>query len=180
MNVANVWLMLLGLLAAPASPSKEVLDSSQIKEDPVAGKKAEAEFLKRLAREDRHLWLLFDRQHLRQHQAVLASLVKARARYERVRSKGALDSAGQAVGILLDDARKKMRDIDEWRNGSKIFADYDVLIKLIETDYPAALQASLSGNKRALFGVRREFDAQLKKLRSWLAEAAREPDDERD
>jgi hypothetical protein len=172
--------MLFGLLAAPASPGRGVLDSSQVKEDPVAGKKAEAEFLKRLAREDRHLWLLFDRQHLRQHQAVLAGLVKARTRYERARSKRALDSARQDVGVLLDDVRQKMRDIDEWRNGSKIFGEYDVLIKIVETEYPAALQASLKGNKRALFEVRREFDAQLKKLRSWLTEAAREPEDEQD
>jgi len=180
MSAGTTCLIILGLLGAPPSPSKEVLDSSQIKEDPVAGKKAEAEFLKRLAREDRHLWLLFDRQHLRQHQAVTAGLVKARARYEQARSKRAFDSARQDVGILLADVRLKMRDIDEWRNGSKIFADYDVLIKIIETDYPAALQASLSGNKRAVFDVRRAFDAQLKKLRAWLAEAAKEPEEERD
>jgi hypothetical protein len=73
-----------------------------------------------------------------------------------------------------------MRDIDEWRNGSKIFCDYDVLIELIEIDYPAAVQASLTGDKRTLANVRRAFDAQLKKLRSWLAEAAREPEEERD
>lgn len=172
--------MLLGLLAAPASPGGGVVDSSQVKEDPVAGKKAEAEFLKHLAREDRHLWLLFDRQHIRQHQAVMAGLIKARARYERARSQRGLDSARQDVGVLLDDIRRKMRDIDEWRNGSKIFGDYDVLIKIIEVDYPSALQASLKGNKRALLDVRRAFDAQLKKLRAWLAEAAMEPEDERD
>ncbi|HVY25664.1 MAG TPA: hypothetical protein VHB79_03905 [Polyangiaceae bacterium] len=136
--------------------------------------------MKRLAREDRHLWLLFDRQHLRQHQAVLSGLLKARARYEQPRSQRALDSARQEVSVLLDDARKKMRDIDEWRNGSKIFADYDALIQIIETDYPAALQASLKGNKRALCEARREFNARLKKLRAWLAEAAREPEEERD
>jgi hypothetical protein len=134
--------------------------------------------LKRLAREDRHLWLLFDRQHMRQHQAVLAGLIKARARYERVRSQRALDAARPEVGVVLKDVRQRMRDIDEWRNGSKIFGDYDVLIKLIETDYPAALQASLKGDKRTLLGARREFDAQLKKVRSWLAEAAREPERE--
>jgi hypothetical protein len=180
MSVPATCLLVFGLFAGPISPSEDVLDSSQVKEDPVAGKKAEAEFLKRLAREDRHLWLLFDRQHLRQHRAVLAGLIKARARYERVRSKRGLDSARPEVGLLLEDVRQKMRDIDEWRNGSKIFGDYDVLIKIIETDYPAALQASLKGNKRALVDVRREFDAQLKKLRSWLAEAAREPEEERD
>lgn len=174
------YLLTLGLFAGHASPSGEVLDSSQVKEDPVAGKKAEAAHLKRLAREDRHIWLVFDRQHMREHKAVLAGLMKARARYEKVRSTRALDPARQDVGTMLDDVRQKMRDIDEWRNGSKIFADYDVLIKLVETDYPVALQASLKGNKRTLVGVRRQFNVQAQKLRSWLAEAAREPDEERD
>lgn len=180
MSVPATCLVVLGLFAGPVSPSGEVLDSTQIKEDPVAGKKAEAAYLKHLAREDRHIWLLFDRQHLREHKAVLAGLMKARARYERVRSVRALERAQPEVAMMLDDVRQKMRDIDEWRNGSKIFGDYDVLIKLIETGYPAALQASLKGNKRTLRGVRREFDVQAQKVRSWLAEAAREPEEERD
>lgn len=162
----------------PVVVAGAVLDSSQVKEDPVAGKKAEAQLLKHLAREDRHLWLLFDHQHLHQHQAVLAALLKARARYEKVRSPRELDLAQQEVGGLLDGARDKMREIDEWRNGSKVFGDYDVLIRIIESDYPAALRASLSGNPRMLNDVRRESDGQVNKLTSWLAEAAKEPEEE--
>lgn len=180
MSVPATCLMVLGLFAGNVFPGAQVLDSSQVKEDPVAGKKAQAEYLKHLAREDRHRQLLFDRQHMRQHRAVLAGLMKARARYEKVRSKRALDSARQEVGIMLDDVRQKMRDIDEWRNGSKVFDGYDVLIEIIEADYPVALQASLKGSKRGLIDVRRAFDVQAKKLWSWLAEAAKEPDEERD
>jgi hypothetical protein len=179
MSSAATCLIVLALFGR-ISPSPEVVESSEVKEDPAAGKKAYEAFRKHQAREERHHRLLFDRQHMRQHKAVLAGLQKARARYERVRSKRALDPARQDVSVMLDDVRQKIREIDEWRNGSKLFGDYDVLIKTVEADYPAALQASLKGEKRKLIAVRREFDVQLKKITSWLAEAAREPDEEPD
>ena len=73
---------LLALTAALAAgarnprTSTEVLDSSQIKEDPVAAKKSEAAYLKHLAREDRHLRLRFDRDHLAQHKAALGEIMR--------------------------------------------------------------------------------------------------------
>jgi hypothetical protein len=178
MSSSATCLIALALFAGRISPSPEVVESSEVQEDFAAGKKAYEAFRKHQAREERHVRLLFDRQHMRQHKAVLAGLQKARARYERVRSKRALDPARQDVSVMLDDVRQKMRDIDEWRNGSKLFGDYDVLIKTVEADYPAAVQASLKGEKRKLTAVRREFDVRLKKITSWLAEAAREPDEE--
>ena len=172
------WLLAVALLAGRISPSPEVVDSSQIKEDPVAGKKAEAQFLKHLEREDRHLRLRFDREHLRQHDAVLASLRKARGRFDGVRSERGLDAAREDARRTIADVQQKMHDIDPWRNGTTLFKDYDFLIKLLETDYPRALQTSFGGDRRALMDVRKQFNDRMKQVRSWLAEAAKEGDEE--
>lgn len=176
----HTWVLAFTLLVGRISPSPEVVESSEVKVDPVAGKKAEAADLKRREREDRHLRLRFDRDHLRQHQAVLADLRKARGRYDRVRSQRAVDAAREEVRQLVAAARQKMQDIDQWRNGTTLFKDYDFLLAILETEYPPALQASFDGDRRALADLRKQFNARLKKVRAWLAEAAKEGDEEED
>ena len=180
MGAAAAWLIAFALLARNPRTSAEVLDSSQITVDPVAGKKAEAEYLAHLQREDRHLRLRFDREHLREHQAVLAGLREARARYERARAEAAVERALQDVGAMVAEIRQNVRAIDEWRNGSKLFDDYDALIGIVETAYPAALRAAFKGDRRALIAARNEFDARLNKVRSWLTAAGREGAEEDD
>lgn len=176
-----MWIAHLALLAATLSrisPSPDIVPSDEVREDPVAGKKAEAERAAEEAREERARRLRYDRDHMRAHRAVLAVIRKARARYDRVRSRRALDAAADAVRGIVAAARQDVQEIDRWRNSSMVLADYDALLALLEKQYPEGVAESLRGEPRALGDVRAQFDARIKKVRAWLSDAAKRPDDE--
>lgn len=170
--------VVLTAIVTPTSPSPDIVNSSQVREDPVAGKKAEAEFKKHLLREDRGRQLRFDRTHLRTHKQIVALFQKARSRYERAQSKRALEKAGEAAHTIATVVRRRIDEMDHWRNGSKIFADYDALLAMIEVDYPAAVAASLNGDKGQLKDVQSAFAARMKTITDWLTEAAAYVDEE--
>jgi hypothetical protein len=171
-------IVLLAEAVTPRSSSPDIVTSDHIREDPVAGKKAYEEFLIQLKREDEENQLRFDRDHMRDHRAVLALFRKARARYDRARTKRAVDGAHEAAHEIAVDIRHRMEQIDRWRNNAKVFADYDALLKLIEDDYPPALVASFNGEPEQLAGVRTAFDEHMKTVRQWLAQAVKQGDEE--
>jgi len=171
-------IVLLAETVTPRSSSPDIVTSDHIREDPVAGKKAYQEFQGQLKREDEENQLRFDRDHMREHEAVLALFRKTRARYDRARTRRAVDGAHEAAREIAADVRRRMEQIDRWRNHAKVFADYDALLKLIEDDYPPALLASFNGEPRQLAGVRSAFDEHMKTVRRWLAQAAKQGDEE--
>lgn len=176
-----MWIAQIALLAATLSrisPSPDIVPSDEIREDPAAGKKAEAERAAEEAREERARRLRYDRDHMRAHRAVLALIRKARARYDRVRNGRALDAATEAVRAIVAEARQKVQEIDRWRNSSLVLADYDALLGLFDQPYPAAVAASLRGEPRPIAGVRAQFDERMMKIRHWLSQAAKQGDDE--
>lgn len=171
-------IVLLAETVTPRSASPDIVTSDRLREDPVAGKKAYQQFQVQLKREDEENQLRFDRDHMREHEAVLALFRKSRARYDRARTKRAVDGAHQAAHEIAVDVRQRMEQIDRWRNHAKLFADYDALLKLVEDDYPPALLASFSGDAAQLASVRLAFDEHMKTARKWLARAVKQGDEE--
>src|SRR5438132_7912227 len=118
-----MWIARIALVAAALariSSSPDIVPSDEIREDPVAGKKAQTEFAARGMREERDRRLRYDRDHMRAHRAVLALIRKARARFDRVRAKRALDAAAESVRGIVAQGRQRVQQIDRWRNNSKV------------------------------------------------------------
>src|SRR4029079_5362645 len=137
-----MWIAHIALLAATLSrisTSPDIVPSDEVREDPAAGKKGEAERAAEEAREERARRLRYDRGHMRAHRAVLALIHKARARYDRVRSVRTLDAAAEDVRGIVAKARQEMQQIDRWRNSSMVLGDYDALLALFEKQYPEAV-----------------------------------------
>lgn len=176
-----MWIAHVALLAVTLSrisTSPDIVPSDEVREDPLAGKKAEAERAAEEAREERARRLRYDREHMRAHRTVLALIRKARARYDRVRSARALDATADAVRAIVVKARQEVQEIDRWRNSSMVLADYDALLALFDQPYPAAVAASLRGEPRALADLRAQFDGRMKKIHDWLSAAAKQGDEE--
>jgi hypothetical protein len=170
--------LLAAATLARISTSPDIVQSDEIREDVAAGKKAAAEFAAREARDERDRRLRYDRDHMREHRALLALIRKARARYDRVRSRRALDGAVEAVRGIVADGRQRVQQIDRWRNSSKVLEDYDALFALFDKAYPEAVASSLRGERHALAEARAQCDARMKKIRDWLSEAAIHEDDD--
>jgi hypothetical protein len=170
-------ILVLAEIITPRSPSPDIVDSSHVREDVEAGRKAQAAFQARVAREDHDRQLRFDRVHMREHKQMLALFRKARARYDRARTERAIDGARTATRGGATSIRHTMEEMDRWRNSSKVFGDYDALLESIENAYPAALEASLRGDRQPLTAVRASFDAHMNGVRRWLAQAAKHVDE---
>jgi hypothetical protein len=146
-------------------------------EDPVAGSKSTAQWRQHLADEERERQLQFDGQRLKQHRAVLKLLTAARARYDRARSKAAVLSAQKRLPPVVEEAQRRIKQIDRWGNNSRLLVDYDTYLKALSTHYPAARIAMLEGHRAALDTIRGQLDEVTKRIQSWLAEAAHPTDD---
>jgi hypothetical protein len=155
-----------------------VVDSSQIREDPEASKRDWAWLEAHEAREEFERHLRWDREHMKQHRAVLAAIAQARSRYHRVRTKRALETTHDLVRTAAPNIRRQVHDIDPWRNGSYVLDDYEAMLQILEKRYPAAVRARLEGKEADLADVRKELDSRVEKVRRWLAKAAAHDDDE--
>jgi hypothetical protein len=166
------------LLATVVPTGPDIVDSSQVREDPVASAKAWSQFQAQLAREERGQRLRYDRDHIRAHKAVLATIRRERARYDRARTSRAVEILQATMGSVAAALRRQVQEIDPWGNGSKVGDDYEAIIKMLETDYPAALITAFNGDRSALIERRAALEGRLQKLRGWLAQAAKQGDDE--
>jgi len=176
-----LWLaatLALADVIVPKSVSPDIVDSTHVREDVEAGRRAEATFKANELREARERRLRFDRAHLREHRQVLALFRKARSRYDRARGPRALKDSREAALVVVTDIRRRMDEMDHWRNNSRVFANYDALLHIITDEYPAALAAAARGDGRPLAASRASFDAQVKEVRTWLAEAAKAVDED--
>jgi hypothetical protein len=168
--------------AAPAAdagrpPAAAASASDRLPEDPVAGAKSTAQWRTFMAAEERERRLHFDRNRIRQHRGVLRVLKAARVRYDRARTKAAVDAARARFPATADDVRRRMTEIDHWGNNSNLLADYGALLQLLTDDYATARIAALGGDRASLDHARADFDAREEKIAAWLAEAAESKDD---
>jgi hypothetical protein len=180
-------LLLALALASRAAPGAQAADagrpppaapaSDRLPEDPVAGAKSTAQWRTFMAAEEHERRLHYDRDRIKQHRAVLRLLKAARARYDRARTKAAIDAARAGFSATADDVHKRMTEIDHWGNNSNLLADYEALLHLLADDYPAARISSLEGDRAVLDRARAAVGEREQKIRTWLREAASSRDE---
>jgi hypothetical protein len=149
----------------------------RLPEDPAAGAKSTAQWREHMAAEEHERKLHWDRDHLKEHRAVVRFLVATRARYDRAKTKAAVTAIRTRLPPAVDGVRKRITQIDRWGTNSNLLDDYDVMLKALADAYPAARVAFLEGDRAPLDAQRADFDRRTKHLNDWLAEAAESKDE---
>ena len=121
--------------------------------------------------------LHWDRDHLKEHRAVVKFLVTTRARYDRAKTKGAVTAIRTRLPAAVDGVRRQITRIDHWGTNSNLLADYDAMLKALSETYPAARIAFLDGDPAPLDAQKADFDRRAKHINDWLAEAAESKDE---
>jgi hypothetical protein len=135
---------------------------SQLREDPVEGAKATAQWRAHLAEEERERKLRYDRDRMKDHRAVLRFLVTTRARLDRAASPAAVAAIRAKLPPALAAVRRRVTGIDKWGVNSNLLQDYDAMLKSLEATYP---------------DDKVDFAAREKRIKDWLAEAAETEDE---
>lgn len=160
-------------LASVASATPAPVDSAaRLPEDPVAGARALAALREHLVEEERERKANYDRRHMKEHRALLASLAAARARYDGAKSPAAVQKLQADSGRLRGEISRRLDALDRWKNSSALLDDYTALLDALSQDYPAARVRALSGDAVQLERVRRDVDAHFQKAEKWLQYAA--------
>lgn len=161
--------------AAPAvsdqAPRGGDAGPSGLPEDPEAGRKSEAEWRRHMDWEERERELSFDKNRIPQHRAVIQKLAAARARYDRAKTKAAVERVRAEMPALRQDLQARATEIDHWRVNSPLLADYDGEMTDLDAAYPDAKLAALSGDAKPLQAVRARMDQREMKMAKWLEEA---------
>ncbi len=144
---------------------------SGLPEDPDAGSKSEAQWRKHMDWEERERRLSFDKNRIPEHRAVIQRLAAARARYDRAKTKAAVERVRSEMPALRQDLQARATEIDHWRVSSPLLADYDVEMAELESAYPDARLAALAGDAQPLRALRARMDQRKKKMTEWLADA---------
>ncbi|HWA76764.1 MAG TPA: hypothetical protein VG937_30735 [Polyangiaceae bacterium] len=166
--------------AAVASPSAQPApsaDPSRLPEDPVAGQRASAQWREHMEEEEVERKLNYDRRKLPDHRVVLGLLRAARGRYDQAQSKAAVLALQTSLPQALTPVKARIEKIDHWGVNSNVLSDYAELQRVLQTSYPDARIAALSGEKPAFEAARADFDARLKKVEAWLERAAESEDE---
>jgi hypothetical protein len=161
-----------GALAPPAARAAD-----RLPEDPVAGARSTAQWREHLVAEEHERKLHWDRDHLREHRAVVKFLVTTRARYDRARTKAAVTAIRTRLPAAIDAVRKQITRIDHWGTNSNLLEDYDALLKALSDPYPTARIAFFGGDHAPLDAQKADFDRRIKHIDDWLAEAAESKDE---
>lgn len=176
----------LSLLASTAAGGARAADAgtgagggagNRLPEDPAAGAKSTQQWRDFMAAEEHERRLVYDRNHLKEHRAVLRFLTATRARYDRAKTRSAVLAIQRRLPAAIDGVRRQITALDHWGNNSNLLGDYDALLKALADTYPAARLASVDGDRAALDAQRAEFDRRVKHVRDWLAEAAEAKDE---
>jgi hypothetical protein len=144
---------------------------SGLPEDPAAGRKSEAEWHRHMDWEERERQLSFDKNRIPQHRAVIQRLAAARARYDRAKTKAAVERVRADMLALRQDLQARSTEIDHWHVSSPLLADYDAEMADLDAAYPDAKLAALAGDPQPLRAVRARMDQRKKKMGEWLAAA---------
>jgi hypothetical protein len=143
-----------------------------------AKKEADAKLAAELAAEEQAGLMAFDRAKLPKHAALLAFTRKTRAQLDAVADKMKGKPAGAAQLRKLAASQHKaivaqgkvLESIDPRGGRSNVTTDHDMCLQLLADQYPAAVEASLGGDDKALAEVRAELDKREQKIEAWLAE----------
>ncbi len=114
--------------------------------------------------------LAYDKTKLPVHQQVFAAIKKARAAYDKAKTKADVEKIRAAQQKTIDATGKKMMTIDPKTGNSNVTTDYDVMLNALSNDYPEALAASFDGEKKPLEEQNALLDQRTKKIEDWLAE----------
>ena len=164
-------------LAGTGARAADAGAGERLPEDPVAGAKSTQQWREFMAAEEHERRLHYDRDHLKEHRAVLKFITATRARYDRAKTKAAVLAIQKRLPPAVDGVRHRITAIDHWGNNSNLLGDYDALLNALGVAYPAARVADLEGDRAALDSVRADFDRRIKHAKDWLAEAADAKDD---
>ncbi len=144
---------------------------SGLPEDPAAGRKSEAEWRRHMDWEERERQLSFDKNRISEHRAVIQRLSAARARYDRAKTKAAIERVRSEMPALRQDLQARTTQIDHWHVNSPLLADYDAELADLDNAYPEAKLAALRGDTPPLRALRARMDQRKKKMAQWLAAA---------
>jgi len=150
---------------------------NRLPEDPAAGAKSTQQWRDFMASEEHERRLRYDRNHLKEHRAVLTFVIATRARYDRAKTKGAVLAIQRRLPPAIEGVRRQITAIDHWGNNSNLLGDYDALLGALADTYPAARLAFVDGDRAPLDAQRAAFDRRVKHVRDWLAEAAEAKDE---
>jgi len=167
---------------APAVARKEpshLANPSGLPEDPVAAKRSEAQWREHLEYEEYERQMIFDRQRLGQHRALVKLLASSRARYDRAKSEAALAKVRAEIPKQVAEIRQRMTELDHWGNNSRALPDYDALSTLLAAGYGDAKAAALKGDAGPLEHARADFDQRLHKVDAWLERVEHEEEEEK-
>jgi hypothetical protein len=157
---------------SPPKSSAVQADPGRLPEDPVAGKQSEAQWREHMEEEEHERQIGFDRQHLEEHRAVTKLIAAARARYDGAKTEAAVAKVRADMPRQIAEVRKRVTAIDHWGVNSRLLADYEALSVSLSDAYPLARVSALKGDGSALDAARGAFDEHMKKIASWLEEAA--------
>ncbi len=144
---------------------------SGLPEDPDAGLKSEAQWRKHMDWEERERQLSFDKNRIPQHRALIQWLASVRARYDRAKTKAAVERVRAEMPALRQDLQARTTAIDHWHANSPLLADYDAEMAELENAYPEAKISALGGDAKPLRALRARMDQRKKKMAEWLADA---------
>jgi hypothetical protein len=152
-------------------------EPQRLPEDPAAAAKSTEQWRQFMAAEEHERRLLYDRNHLKDHRAVVKVLVATRARYDRAKSKPAVLAIQKRLPPVVENVRKRIARIDHWGNNSNLLGDYDLMLNALSQSYPAARISFLDGDRAPLDALRAELDRRTRHIEDWLAEAAASKDE---
>ena len=89
----------------PPPPARAV---DRLPEDPAAGAKSTAQWREHMVAEEHERKLHWDRDHLKEHRAVVKFLVTTRARYDRAKTKAAVTAIRTRLPPAVDGVRKQI------------------------------------------------------------------------
>jgi hypothetical protein len=146
-------------------------DPGRLPEDPTAGHQSEIQWRAHMDAEERERQLGYDKRRLSEHRTVIKLLGAARARYDRAKTAGAVARARSETAASIEDVRRRITAIDHWGVNSPLLTDYYELIGQLDSAYPEARVAALSGDAGALTQLRSDMDRRILKMKKWLEEA---------
>jgi hypothetical protein len=147
------------------------VNAKRMREDPIVGEQATAQSRERRARGARNRKLVFDRDRIPAHNALIEQIGAARARYDRARNEAALTAARAGMPVQLEKIQASVVKLDPWGTDSGLLADYAALQAALTTSYPDAKLATLRGEPSALPRAQADFDQRVDAMRKWLEEA---------
>lgn len=157
--------------APRSAPPPGAQEMPTIPEDPVAAKKASAQWNEHLEHEEEERQMLFDKPRIAKHRAIVRSLKAIRARFDVAKNEAAIEKARDAAGKELEKVDAQVKALDPWGVNSRLLPDYAALRALFAKEYPDARVAAVGGDTAALDGAKAKVEERFHAIAEWLEEA---------